>query len=105
MTGNRTVCFNADHPALAGHYPGHPVVPAALILCEVMETMRGSGVKDVEFLGMPTVKFFSPLRPGEPLTVELVPQGDTSMDFTCMVGIRMIATGRLEYRIKDVNES
>jgi 3-hydroxymyristoyl/3-hydroxydecanoyl-(acyl carrier protein) dehydratase len=105
MTGNRTVCFNADHPALAGHFPGYPVVPAVLILYEVMEVMRESCVRDMEFLGMSAAKFLSPLRPGEPLTVELAPQGESFVNFTCTVGSRVIATGCLEYRTKDVNES
>ena len=28
--------LSADHPAFAGHFPGHPIVPGALILDEVI---------------------------------------------------------------------
>jgi 3-hydroxymyristoyl/3-hydroxydecanoyl-(acyl carrier protein) dehydratase len=38
MSFERTLTIANDHPALAGHFPGHPVVPGVLVLDEVIET-------------------------------------------------------------------
>ena len=32
----------ADHPALEGHFPGRPIVPAAVLLAEVMAAVEGA---------------------------------------------------------------
>jgi 3-hydroxymyristoyl/3-hydroxydecanoyl-(acyl carrier protein) dehydratase len=54
-----------DHPCLAGHFPGQPIVPAVLILdlsCELLcrlEPGLGS-LREVR-----NAKFTRPVRPGE----------------------------------------
>ncbi len=59
----------ADHPALAGHFPGHPVVPGVVVLERVAAALtawRGQRVGGLE------VKFLQPLRPDEEVRIELV---------------------------------
>jgi 3-hydroxymyristoyl/3-hydroxydecanoyl-(acyl carrier protein) dehydratase len=36
-----TLDIAPDHPAFAGHFPGRPLLPGALLLAEVMEAARG----------------------------------------------------------------
>ncbi|NIM27967.1 MAG: hydroxymyristoyl-ACP dehydratase [Gammaproteobacteria bacterium] len=83
-----------EHPALAGHFPGNPVVPAVLILDEVLraaEQWRGKlRLKSVE-----TVKFSSPLRPGQSFSIELRCDDDSYIAFECRYGANRIASGRL----------
>lgn len=83
-----------DHPALAGHFPGDPIVPGALILDEVMgavEECRGfTRLKRVVSL-----KFTSPLRPGEVFSVALNETDDAHIDFECSSEGRTLASGRL----------
>ena len=95
----RIVTIGADHPSLAGHFPGHPVVPGVVMLGEIMNAIREMASVKIEFVGMPSAKFMSPLSPGEPLMIRLEQQGDGTTEFTCTAGPRLIANGCLRYRI------
>jgi 3-hydroxyacyl-[acyl-carrier-protein] dehydratase len=99
MGSERIVTIGADHPSLAGHFPGHPVVPGVVMLGEIMKAIREMAKERIEFVGMPSAKFLSPLNPGEPLTIRIDQQGDGTMEFTCTTGPRLIANGCLQYRI------
>ncbi|HEX7092910.1 MAG TPA: hypothetical protein VF205_04465 [Nitrospiraceae bacterium] len=99
MGTERIVTIGADHPSLAGHFPGHPVVPGVVMLGEIMSAIRETAKEHIEFVGMTSAKFMSPLNPGEPLTIKLDQQGDGAMEFTCITGSRLIATGCLRYRV------
>ncbi len=99
MGCERIVIIGADHPSLAGHFPGHPVVPGVVMLGEIMKAIREMAKKHIEFVGMPAAKFLSPLNPGEPLTIRMDEQGEGTMEFTCTTGARLIASGCLQYRI------
>ncbi len=93
------ITIGADHPSLAGHFPDHPVVPGVVMLGEIMNAIRVMAKEKIEFVGMPSAKFMSPLNPGEPLTIRVDQQDDGTMEFTCTTGSRLIATGCLRYRI------
>lgn len=57
------ICIPAAHPALAGHFPGRPIVPGVLLLDEVMAaTGQLSGL---EITRLQHVKFSSALLPDE----------------------------------------
>lgn len=87
----------ADHPSLVGHFPDNPVVPGVLILQRVEAAMRRA-LPDHECVGLPNVKFLSPLLPGETLDIEL-DCGDTAkIKFACRVADRLVAQGSLVTR-------
>jgi 3-hydroxymyristoyl/3-hydroxydecanoyl-(acyl carrier protein) dehydratase len=69
------------------------------MLGEIMNAIREMVKENIEFVGMPSVKFMSPLSPGEPLTIRLDQQGEGATEFTCTTGSRLIASGCLRYRI------
>jgi 3-hydroxymyristoyl/3-hydroxydecanoyl-(acyl carrier protein) dehydratase len=98
MGTERIVTIGADHPSLAGHFPGHPVVPGVVMLGEIMNAIRETAKEPIEFVGLPSAKFMSPLNPGEPLTITLDQQGHGVTEFTCTTGSRLIAKGSLRYR-------
>lgn len=52
-----------DHPSLAGHFPGNPVVPGVLLLDHVLHALEQSTGRTVAQLRQ--VRFVSPLFPGE----------------------------------------
>ncbi|MBS0447464.1 MAG: AMP-binding protein [Proteobacteria bacterium] len=54
----------ADHPALAGHFPGRPIVPGVLLLDRVITGWSRSAAQ-VAIESLAWVKFSSPLLPGE----------------------------------------
>jgi len=56
----------ANHPALTGHFPGDPIVPGALILCEVLRAARQAMGGDFVPAAIPQARFHAPLRPSEP---------------------------------------
>jgi 3-hydroxymyristoyl/3-hydroxydecanoyl-(acyl carrier protein) dehydratase len=62
----------ADHPVFAGHFPGAPLVPGALLLSLVLEAALADG-EAAALVGpqprLATAKFLHPVRPGEPATV------------------------------------
>ena len=93
------VTISEDHPSLAGHFPGHPVVPGVVMLGEITNAIREMSKENIEFVSMPSAKFISPLNPGEPLTIRLDQQTDGTTEFTCTTGSRLIASGSLRYRI------
>jgi 3-hydroxyacyl-[acyl-carrier-protein] dehydratase len=91
------VTIDADHPSLSGHFPGHPVVPAVVILGEIMEAVRHTLAPNIVFSGVPEAKFLSPLAPGEELLIVLQQDAEGNVTFRCQVGSRLVAKGTLRY--------
>jgi acyl-coenzyme A synthetase/AMP-(fatty) acid ligase len=88
----------ASHPALPGHFPGHPVVPGVLILDVLVNHLRTATACEVRHLRK--VKFLSPLLPDQPASVRFDRRG-TAWSFqvsTAAAGAaaRVVAEGRME---------
>lgn len=66
------LCIDAAHPALAGHFPGNPIVPGVVVLERVAAALRAWGGVRVEKLD---AKFVQPLQPGEVATIALDDDG------------------------------
>ena len=84
----------ADHPALPGHFPGHPVVPAVVILNAVLDYARAQ-LAPVRICGLKKVKFIQPLGPDEAFEIELGTPGSDTVRFSCRRGDVVLARGRL----------
>jgi 3-hydroxyacyl-[acyl-carrier-protein] dehydratase len=99
MNVERTLRIPSDHPALPGHFPGHPIVPGVVVLDEVIETLKRQYGGELLVTELPAVKLSSPLRPEETLviTIESVDAGRAA--FTCQVGSRLIASGSIHFRV------
>lgn len=59
----------ANHPALAGHFPGQPVVPAAVLLDAVLAEIRTRG--DFLLRSIPAAKFLHPVLPEERIELRI----------------------------------
>jgi acyl-coenzyme A synthetase/AMP-(fatty) acid ligase len=71
----------ADHPAFAGHFPGQPLLPGALLLSEVLEAVQGVPALAARLGAQPTLaaaKFLAPVRPGSTLVIDLIPETGAS---------------------------
>jgi 3-hydroxymyristoyl/3-hydroxydecanoyl-(acyl carrier protein) dehydratase len=101
MSVERTLTITNDHPALPGHFPGHPVVPGVVILEEVIETLKHQYGDGLVVTGLPAVKLSSPLKPDEPLTITIEPEDVESAAFRCEVGSRLVASGWIRFRLPD----
>lgn len=99
MKHERVISISPDHPALPGHFPGHPVVPGVLVMEEVIETLREHCGRDLIVTGLPAVKLSSPLLPGEQLLIEIAQEDAENVDFTCRVGRRIVAAGSIRFRL------
>ncbi|MCL2428608.1 MAG: hypothetical protein FWD12_05190 [Alphaproteobacteria bacterium] len=79
--------LSAEHPALAGHFPGRPLAPGVLLLDLLLEAAMGDGAA----CRIESAKFLSALMPGE--EAELVWRADGA--FSASVKGRPVARGRV----------
>lgn len=86
--------IGAEHPALAGHFPGNPVVPGVIILQRVLALLE-SAVPERTAVSVLEAKFLRPLRPAEKCTIALRPAGDRRLAFDCRTRRELVARGTL----------
>ena len=65
-----TVTIAAEHPALAGHFPGAPILPGVLLLDEMVRAVEQESAHSGARWRIGAAKFVKPVRPGETLTLE-----------------------------------
>ncbi|HJR77651.1 MAG TPA: hypothetical protein VJ805_11775 [Nitrospiraceae bacterium] len=92
----------ADHPSLAGHFPGNPIVPAVLLLHELLATMQDHWRVAPGPIYWSAVKFTASLRPDEPFVMTLQTRDGGQIAFTITRGDTTIASGSLRYPVAAV---
>lgn len=92
--------FSFEHPALHGHFPDNPIVPAVLLLDEVLHRLESAPNLSVAAASsrgwqMDSAKFYRPVRPGETLALELETCADGSVRFVLSCSEALVARGSL----------
>ncbi len=94
MTGSFVI--PPDHPSLAGHFPGRPIVPGVLLLDQVAQAARAAfGLGPPA--GLPRAKFAAPVLPGEEVRIALDRRSEARVAFTLTVGERVVASGDMAF--------
>lgn len=60
-----------EHPAFAGHFPGHPILPGVVLLDRAIMLAQSQGAE--VGLTVSQCKFLSPVGPGDALVFALTP--------------------------------
>ncbi len=92
MTAISKTRIDKTHPALEGHFPGHPIVPGVVMLQFVIDTIKQQidGRPDV-YLNV--VKFLKPIYPEETIEIKFAENTRGHYDFTCYRGEDHVITG------------
>ena len=88
--------IDAAHPALPGHFPGNPVVPAVVLLERVAQAIESALGPQARLARLPSVKFLAPLAPGERFRIVIEPTSPNSVRFRLVRGGEAFATGSAE---------
>jgi 3-hydroxyacyl-[acyl-carrier-protein] dehydratase len=84
----------SDHPALAGHFPGYPIVPGALLLDEVLHAIDPAEAS----WHIANLKFHRIVQPGEALRLECSTQAGGVLRIELRADDALVMSGLLERR-------
>jgi 3-hydroxymyristoyl/3-hydroxydecanoyl-(acyl carrier protein) dehydratase len=97
MTFETCRVISPDHPSLAGHFPGAPIVPGVVVLDEVVAALA-EWRQDSQLTGIPSVKFVGPIKAGQSFVIgfDSTNTAENQIDFCCQLDRRVVVEGRLE---------
>lgn len=82
---NITIKFAADHATAAGHFPGNPIIPGALLLAEVLRAIAQVENLQIATCNVKSAKFQHPARPGDTVVINYSHTTTGAIDFKCSV--------------------
>ena len=84
-----------DHPVFAGHFPGTPILPGAMLLDTALHSIAAATGIALDLCEISSVKFLSPANPGDELMIQHVISDGGTIRFTivAVAGTRKIAIG------------
>jgi predicted LPLAT superfamily acyltransferase/3-hydroxymyristoyl/3-hydroxydecanoyl-(acyl carrier protein) dehydratase len=95
VAATTTFTIDARHPALAGHFPGSPVLPGVVLLDETVRVVEQASGGGALRWTVGAAKFLKPVQPGETLTLEHETLPNGSIRFAVSSGGRPVAAGVL----------
>lgn len=89
-----TFTISGQHPSLAGHFPGHPVVPGVVILDAICQCIFKAN-NTIKINGIANVKFLMPLTAGTSVSLDISEKEAHILQFICSTPDGKLATGQL----------
>jgi 3-hydroxymyristoyl/3-hydroxydecanoyl-(acyl carrier protein) dehydratase len=86
-----------DHPATQGHFPGNPIIPAAVLLSEVIDAVESALGPAQSPLRIKSAKFPAPTRPGSRVVIEFHRSKAGNIRLVCRVGATIVLTGEMTW--------
>jgi 3-hydroxyacyl-[acyl-carrier-protein] dehydratase len=84
-----------DHGSFAGHFPGSPILPGAVLLDEALHAIACSRGLDLTRWQIAAVKFLETVRPGDELTLEHSAPDAATIRFAIRTASAGVASGTL----------
>jgi 3-hydroxymyristoyl/3-hydroxydecanoyl-(acyl carrier protein) dehydratase len=84
-----------DHASFAGHFPGRPIVPGAVLLDEALRVIQLGRGLDLTQWRVASAKFLETVDPGTLLTLEHSAPDGATVRFVIRAADRTVASGML----------
>ena len=84
-----------DHPACVGHFPGTPILPGVVLLDRALHSIADALGITLEHCEISSVKFLSPVIPGDELEIQHRLSANGTLYFDIKVGQRKVASGSI----------
>lgn len=85
-----------DHPALAGHFPGDPIVPGSVLLDLATEHLAGLCDEALHAGRLRRLKFVAQIRPEQTVQVHAARVGN-QLRFRCTLGKHVAMDGQIDF--------
>jgi 3-hydroxymyristoyl/3-hydroxydecanoyl-(acyl carrier protein) dehydratase len=95
MVNRAETQFAVDHVAAAGHFPGNPIIPGAVVLDETLHAIAAKADRPFVPCKIRTVKFLYPVRPGDRMLIFWSTGEDGRTKFHCESQDRVVLIGTL----------
>jgi 3-hydroxymyristoyl/3-hydroxydecanoyl-(acyl carrier protein) dehydratase len=98
-----SLSFASDHPALAGHFPQHPIIPGVLLLDEALYAIEQAGIgqpaqPEGSHWHISSVKFHRVVLPDETLRLQWVQQAGGALRLEMHAGQALAFSAAIERR-------
>lgn len=85
----------SSHPAFAGHFIDMPILPGVVLLDMAIQIMADANQINPANYKISSVKFLSPVKPGDALEFEQSLSSTGTIHFNILASNRKIATGSI----------
>ena len=95
---HRALALASDHPACAGHFPGNPIIPGAVLLDEVVRVITTAYNLEDQGGEIRSAKFLLPIRPGDRLDLRWDVVSSHEVKFECLQAGKRALSGVLQLK-------
>ncbi len=93
-----TLHIPSGHPTGAGHFPGNPIIPGALLLAEVLQCIERAEGAHYASCNVRNAKFLHPARPGDTVVITYARSAQGTLELDCTVGAHKVLSGAIVAR-------